>query len=89
MKTQSPDSTDIDTAPEVPPGMEEVEVWDDAPAASGVRIEPVISNDETDATPLVEEGIEEADRELRLEDEARAEGEVADDTAPPAAGILS
>ena len=70
--------------------MEQAQTWDDPPAASGIRVRPVPPADEADPTPLVEEGIEEADRELRLEDEARAEGEVeTEDTVPPSTGILS
>ena len=38
MKTLSPDFTDTDPAPEIPPGMEQAQTWDDPPAASGVRL---------------------------------------------------
>jgi len=90
MKTPSPDFTDTDPAPEVPAGMEQATAWDDPPSASGFRVKAVSSADETDATPLVEEGIAEADRELRLEDEAGEDGELnTGDTVPPATGILS
>lgn len=90
MKTPSPDFTDTDPAPEVPSGMEQAQAWDEPPTATGIRIRPIPPADEADPTPLVEEGIAEADRELRLEDEAGAEGELeTEDTAPPTTGILS
>lgn len=90
MNPNSSDFSDTDSAPEVPSGMEQVVAWDEAPADSGVHIKAVVSADEADASPLVEEGIAEADRELRVADEATADGEVTDDdTAPPTTGILS
>jgi hypothetical protein len=53
--------------PEVPPGMENVTVWDEPPTQSGMQ-HPVIPPDpDLPAIELVEEGVEEADRELRLE----------------------
>jgi hypothetical protein len=88
----NPPSSDLDPlpAPEVPAGMEEVQQWDEPANASGARAEPILPPDDSQTVALVEEGIAEADRELRIEDEARAEGEVSEtDTAPPATGILS
>lgn len=89
MNALSPDPDPI-PAPEVPAGMEEVQEWDEPATASGARAEPMLPPDDSQTVALVEEGIEEADRELRVEDEARAEGEGSEtDTAPPASGILS
>jgi hypothetical protein len=54
--------------PEADPDLENVEVWDEPPAASGVRIGKVLPDDETSfRETLVEEGMEEADHETRLE----------------------
>jgi hypothetical protein len=89
MKTPSPDLDPL-PAPEVPAGMEEVQQWDEPATESGARAEPILPPDDSQTVALVEEGIEEADRELRLEDEARADEEIpAEDTAPPTTGILS
>jgi hypothetical protein len=90
MNNQIDDSTAPLPAPEVPPGMEEAQVWDDPPSASGTRTPPLRPADESDTTGLVEEGLNEADRELRIEDEAESEDEeMTDETAPPSTGILS
>ena len=76
--------------PEVPPGMEEVQTWDEASASAGVRVEPMLPEDEAATAGLVQEGLEEADRELRLEANTEFEDEsVENDTAPPTTGILS
>ncbi|MES2709369.1 MAG: hypothetical protein V4726_22415 [Verrucomicrobiota bacterium] len=83
-----------DAAPEVPPGAEELVTWDEVPAepeaASGDQVE-----DEDDvALSLVTEGIEEADRELRISaaDEPDDEDLSDDEEAAadyPRRGILS
>lgn len=78
--------------PEVPPGMEEVQEWDEAAGTTGMRVEPVRPEDESATDSLVEEGMEEADRELRLEANTELEEEeesVDSDTVPPTTGILS
>ena len=94
MNTSLSDFSDTDPAPEVPAGTEQLQVWDDPPAAFGREYKAILPDDDSDATSLVEEGVEEADRELRVEDEAEAEpedesGTPTDDTAPPTDGILS
>jgi hypothetical protein len=90
MNTRPSDFSETDPAPEVPAGLEQLQTWDDPPAATGVQVKPLLPADEADISPLVEEGIEEADRELRLEDETEAEDEtISEDTAPPTTGILS
>lgn len=80
-------------APEVPQGMETVAAWDEPPAASGVRIAPVPPEDEeVSPSSLVTEGIEEAERELRLAANTESEEEPADPDASadyPTSGILS
>src|SRR5687768_1074483 len=77
--------------PEVPAGMEELATWDEPPAAAGVRIKPIPPEDENQTVDLVSEGIEEADRELRLEAQTETEEEPADteDDDYPRGGILS
>lgn len=66
---RSPDETQPWEAPpaEVPPGMESLTAWDDPPTQSGVRLKALPPEDDLPALELVEEGVEEADRELRLE----------------------
>ena len=52
------------------PDLEEITAWDEAATDSGHRITPVTSEDETQAAmTLVEEGMDEADEELRALDE--------------------
>jgi hypothetical protein len=54
--------------PEADPDLENVQVWDEPPEASGVRIAKLLPDDETSIREtLVEEGMEEADHETRLE----------------------
>ena len=80
----------VEGGPEVPPGMEEVQTWDEAAGAGGVRIEPILPDDDLATAGLVQEGVDEADRELRLEADTEFEDESSDtDTAPPTTGILS
>lgn len=79
-----------EAGPEVPPGMEEVQKWDEAPGTTGMRMEAIRPEDEFATDSLVEEGLEEADRELRLEANTEFDEESDDsDTAPPTTGILS
>lgn len=80
-----PDPDNFEDAPEVPPGAEELTTWDEVPAEpeaeSGDRLE-----DEAEApSALVEEGIEEADRELRLEAADEPDDEDLEDDAEAAA----
>lgn len=80
-------------APEVPPGAEELVVWDEVP--ENPQKLPRTENDEySDASELVEEGMEEADRELRMSaaDEPDDEDLSDDEEAAadyPVKGILS
>ena len=83
------DPPDPDSAPEVPPGMEKIIEWDEPETASGIRAPSLRPADESDATLLVTEGIEEADREARLEDSTDEETAGLDILPPPQAGILS
>jgi len=54
-------------APEVPPKMEALTEWDEPPAAIGGQAHKVLPEDEVNiAEELVEEGVEEADRDQRL-----------------------
>ena len=78
-------------APEVPAGMEELAKWDEPPGAAGIRIKPIPPEDEDQTVELVSEGIEEADRELRLEANTESEDEPADTQSEdyPREGILS
>ena len=83
-----PDETD--EASEAGPGLEFVETWDEAASVSGVRVQPIPEEDEFDVTRLVQEGVDEAERETRLEAETElGESEETDDTNRPADGILS
>jgi hypothetical protein len=95
--TSAPDPDESDPgpppvaeAPEVPAGMEEVATWDEPPAAAGIRVPRLRPDDEELTSELVSEGIEEADRELRLEANTESEDEPAEtDTDYPREGILS
>jgi hypothetical protein len=66
---RSPDETQPFDGPpaEVPPGMENVTAWDEPPSQTGMQHLPVATEPDEPAIELVEEGVEEADRELRLE----------------------
>ncbi|HWB04323.1 MAG TPA: hypothetical protein VG796_14940 [Verrucomicrobiales bacterium] len=52
---------------EVPRGMEDLTTWDEPPTQKGLRHVPSPPEPDSPALELVEEGVEEADRELRLE----------------------
>lgn len=55
------------TPPEVSPGLEELTEWDTPTDAAGETVPKVQPDDETAAAEeLVEEGVEEADRDQRL-----------------------
>jgi hypothetical protein len=93
ISSQDPDvfnEPDSVQAPEVPDGMEELSAWDEPPTATGTRVHSVPPEDENQAIGLVSEGIEEADRELRLAANTENEDEPADTEADyPRDGILS
>ena len=75
--------------PEVPPGMEEAVTWDAPPAASGRRVRAHLpEGDDSPATALVAEGIEEADRECRIADSSRQQNDGLDVPPPAVGGIL-
>lgn len=58
--------TETDTAQEVPSGAEELVSWDTSPDAAGHRMPESIAEDEADdSAMLAEEGIGEADQDLR------------------------
>jgi hypothetical protein len=56
-----------DTAPEVDRKTEDLKEWDEPPTATGVSAPKVPMEDETSVSEeLIEEGMEEADREQRI-----------------------
>jgi hypothetical protein len=62
-----------DTAPEIPPGAEELVTWDVSPAEAGQATPESVSEDEADVSAeLAEEGLGEAEQELRRAAEAKA-----------------
>ncbi|HEX2746797.1 MAG TPA: hypothetical protein VHM91_02265 [Verrucomicrobiales bacterium] len=66
---RNPDETQVYDVPaaEVPPGMENLTAWDEPPSQTGSRHVTQPPDSDDPAIELVEEGVEEADRELRLE----------------------
>ena len=66
---RGPDETQANDAlaAEVPPGMENLTAWDEPPTQTGIRHLSMPPDSDDPGSELVEEGIEEADRELRLE----------------------
>lgn len=81
------------SAPEVPPGDEELLVWDEVP--ENTHVSTTEENDESsDASELVSEGMDEADRELRMSAADQPDDEDLSDDEEAAAeypitGILS
>lgn len=81
-------------APEVPPGAEELITWDEVPAETEALSGDEIENEDRAPEDLVNEGLEEADRELRMAaaDETDDEDLSDDEEAAadyPRRGILS
>jgi hypothetical protein len=66
MVDASEDVSSGDTAPEVVPGVEELTEWDTPMGATGVSAPRVLPTDDFQAEALVQDGIEEADREQRI-----------------------
>lgn len=54
-------------AAEIPSGLENLTAWDEPPTQSGGQIPSRLDDPDDPSAELVEQGIEEADRELRLE----------------------
>jgi hypothetical protein len=68
----SPDSGE-EIAPEIPPGAEELVTWDASPGEAGKAIPESISEDEADVfAEQAEEGLGEAEQELRRAAETKA-----------------
>lgn len=89
-----PDPDNFEDSPEVPPGAEELTTWDEVPAETEATSGDNLDDEAADPSALVEEGIEEADRELRLEAADEPDDEDLEDDAEAAAeyprtGILS
>jgi len=53
-------------APEADPSIEGLTSWDDTPSQAGRRVEPPPLEDENIAEHLIQQGIEEADHDLRV-----------------------
>jgi len=82
--------SEVETEPEVPAGMEELSTWDEPPATRGVRVKSLTPEDEYQTEELVSEGIDEAERELRLAASTENEDEPGDaESDYPREGILS
>ncbi len=87
------DAKSTDSAPEVTPGAETITAWDEPPSSRGIRVSPIPSDDDEQSEALVNEGIEEADRELRLQartdDEEDSDNPESVEEEYPREGILS